>query len=179
MKPMMRSIIGIAPLMVLLCACDKMADSSRAVQSVTHKAFNDTRSSWKDFFTYHPPAEDPLPQTRYCYQMQSDIVCYDSQQSSLTAKMVGFQEGETISWVQPGGGALGASGGAPIALRPVAPQKTLNKTPSINDFLPNLNFRSGGAASSATQAPEPVQGSIDVKSLPPINSVAKVGQAIN
>lgn len=153
-------------------ACDKIADSSQAVQSVTHHAFNNTKSSWRDFLTYHPPLPQPLPQTRYCYQMQSDLVCYDSEQLALTSKLVGYQDGESISWVQPGGGSLGASGGEAVALRPVPKQATLNPTPSINDFLPELNFMRRGQASVA-----PTQGSIEVQSLPPINSVAKVGTA--
>lgn len=106
-----------------LTACDKIADQSRAVQSVTKHAFEDTKASWRDFFMYHPPVPDSLPQTRYCYQMQSDIVCYDSEQRQLTSKLIGYQDGENISWVQPGGGSLGASGGEPIALRPM-PAKT-------------------------------------------------------
>lgn len=108
-----------AALVVLgLSACDKIVDTSRAAESITRNAFEDTRSSWADFFTYHPEQPESLPQTRYCYQLQSDIVCYDSQQTNLTAKLVGYQDGERHSWVQPGGGSLGASGGEPIALRP-------------------------------------------------------------
>lgn len=107
--------------------CDKLADSSRAVQSVTKHAFADTTSSWRDFFTYHPPVEPPLPQTRYCYQAQSDIVCYDSEQSQLTSKLVGYQHGDAVAWVQPGGGSTGASGGAPEALRPPTVQARVSQ----------------------------------------------------
>lgn len=105
-------------LALLLSGCDKFVHSSKEAQSVTMHAFSDTKDSWKEFFTYHPPQPDPLPQTRYCYQFQSDIVCYDSVQKNQTAKLIGYQDGENISWVQPGGGSLGASGGPPIALRP-------------------------------------------------------------
>lgn len=166
-------------------ACDHVADTSRAAQSVTYRAVNDAKSSWREFFTYHPPMPDPLPQTRYCYQMQSDVVCYDSQQAGLTSKLVGFQEGETISWVQPGGGALGVSGGEPVALRPTPKNYSQNPTPSINDFLPDLDLKYHGgtakrpSASSSTSNTAPVEGVIDVSNLPPINSVAKVGQKIN
>lgn len=110
------------PLLVLMAtsaACDRVVDSSKSVQTVTMRAFNDTKASWKDFFTYHPPQPPSLPQTRYCYQMQSDIVCYDSEQVALTSKLIGYQDGESISWVQPGGGSLGASGGTAVALRQV------------------------------------------------------------
>lgn len=114
---------GVA-MLATLTGCDKVADTSRSVQSVTKRAFEDTKSSWRDFFTYHPAMPDPLPQTRYCYQTQSDIVCYDSEQPRLTSKLIGYQDGENLSWVQPGGGSLGASGGDAIALRPLAPQPT-------------------------------------------------------
>lgn len=157
---------------MLVAACDKVAGVSRAAQETTRNTFNDTKSSWRDFFTYHPPEPDPLPQTRYCYQMQSDVVCYDSEQRTLTSKLVGFQDGETISWVQPGGGSLGASGGEPVALRPVPKQNSSTNTKSMNDFLPFEwpTFPQPAPAS---------QGAIDVNNLPPINSVATVGKQVN
>ena len=117
-----------------LAACDKIADQSRAAQSVTKQAFEDSKSSWQDFFMYHPPTPAPLPQTRYCYQMQSDIVCYDSEQRQLVSKLIGYQDGENISWVQPGGGSLGASGGEPIALRPMPVRKTSNTPAPQPDY---------------------------------------------
>lgn len=126
MKNMLKANCAGALLVCLaaLSACDKLTDTSRAAQSVTQAAFEDTKSSWRDFFMYHPPMPEPLPQTRYCYQMQSDVVCYDSEQRQLTSKLVGYQDGENISWVQPGGGSLGASGGEPIALRPLPVKPT-------------------------------------------------------
>ena len=129
MKSIATPVCRAMPLVVLLfamaglSACDKATGASREVQSVTRKAFNETQSSWRDFFTYHPPQPEPLPQTRYCYQMQSDVVCYDSEQRAQTAKLLGYQDGENIAWVQPGGGSLGASGGPPVALRPQAPAR--------------------------------------------------------
>lgn len=191
MKPSMRMAAmsaAILPAFVLM-GCDKMSDTSRAMQETTYKAFNDTKSSWRDFFTYHPPEPPPLPQTRYCYQMQSDVVCYDSEQPMLTSKLIGFQDGETISWVQPGGGSLGASGGAPVALRPVPKRYSATNTKSVNDFLPFKWPDEGNAAasnsnnltpsSSATTYNAAPQSGIEVNSLPPINSVAKVGQKVN
>jgi hypothetical protein len=133
--------------MLGLTGCDKLADTSRAAQSVTKAAFEDTKSSWRDFFMYHPPMPDPLPQTRYCYQMQSDVVCYDGEQAGLTSKMVGYQDGENISWVQPGGGSLGASGGEPIALRPIPKQPV--RVAAQN----NYQVDTGPMTDSTTQAP--------------------------
>ena len=115
----MRAVACVVMLMLTATGCDKIANSSRAAQDVTRHAFEDTKSSWRDFFMYHPPVPDALPQTRYCYQMLTDVVCYDSEQPSLTSKLVGYQDGENIAWVQPGGGSLGASGGPPVALRPL------------------------------------------------------------
>ena len=135
------TVLAIAAMLVAFTGCDKMAESSKAVQSVTARAFNDTKSSWTDFFTYHPPLPEPLPQTRYCYQMQSDVVCYDSEQPRLTAKLIGYQDGERISWTQPGGGSLGASGGDPIALRPLPASNV--STSSHAQFVVN-NDSSGG-----------------------------------
>lgn len=171
-------VTGLLAIVVCLTGCDKVADSSRAVQSVASRTFNDTRDSWKDFFTYHPPAPEPLPQTRYCYQMISDVVCYDSEQPQLTSKLVGFQDGETVSWVQPGGGALGVSGGAPVALRPIPKNTSTTHTSSINDFLP-FNWPSSNTAANgaATVAPTSTSAdSISESNLPPINSTATVGK---
>ncbi|MDX2095911.1 MAG: hypothetical protein SFW64_08255 [Alphaproteobacteria bacterium] len=113
-----RAAVVAGLLLAGLSGCDKITDTSRAVQSVTLHAFNDTKASWTEFFTYHPPLPAPFPQTRYCYQLQSDIVCYDSEQPQLTAKLIGYQDGENRSWIQPGGGALGVSGGGAVALQP-------------------------------------------------------------
>lgn len=101
-----------------LSACDAMVNRSKASASITQRALNDATGVWTDVFTYHAPEEPPQPQTRYCYKMSSDIVCYDSVQPSLSAKLIGYQDGESRSWIQPGGGSLGASGGNPVALRP-------------------------------------------------------------
>ena len=103
---------------VCLSGCDALVDRSRASASLTQRAFTDATSAWGDLITYHPPQPPAKPQTRYCYKMSSDIVCYDSVQPGMTAKLVGYQDDEKISWIQPGGGSLGASGGNPVALSP-------------------------------------------------------------
>ncbi len=168
-RPTTPIITSLVLLMVMVATggCDKLTDSSRAVQSVTKNAFLDTKSSWRDFFTYHPELPDALPQTRYCYQMQSDVVCYDEQQRQLTSKLVGYQDGDNISWVQPGGGSLGASGGEPVSLRPLPVHKTaqvgMNDTYSVNTtaYPATTSSFSTGTISSTS-------GQIDVAPLPPI-----------
>jgi hypothetical protein len=118
---------GALSMMALVLAsatgCDSLVDRSRASASVTQKAFSDATSVWTDVFTYHPPAPPAKPQTRYCYHMSSDIVCYDSVQPGLTAKLYGYQDGDQQSWIQPGGGSLGASGGNPVAYQPVRDER--------------------------------------------------------
>lgn len=154
--------------------CDKVVDTSKAVQETTLRAFNDTKSSWKDFFTYHPAQPDPMPQTRYCYQMQSDVVCYDSEQTTLTSKLVGYQDGDNISWVQPGGGSLGASGGQAVALRPALPV-TGQAQQQQSTAIAQSGFSSGmidtGPVSSGTvvtnNTASTTNAGISVNNLPP------------
>lgn len=155
--------------MVVVAGCDKVADTSRAVQQVSMSTFNDTKSSWRDFFTYHPPQPDPLPQTRYCYQMQSDVVCYDSEQPMLTSKLIGYQDGENISWVQPGGGSLGASGGEAVALRPVSVQRAQTASSSYSavtavDPEPSASDRGNFTSRTVVST----KGQISVGNLPPV-----------
>jgi hypothetical protein len=104
--------------LMLLSACDNIVDGQRAAVSSINKSVNESVSLWSDLFTYHPPVPPQEAQTRYCYRMMSDIVCYDSVQPTLTAKLIGYQDGNKVSWVQPGGGSLGASGSNPVALQP-------------------------------------------------------------
>ena len=100
---------------VSLSACDKAMDGTDARAAVAGTMYSNFITTWTDAFTYHPPAKPLQPQTRYCYKNMDDIVCYDSVQPTLTAKLVGYQDGQNISWVQQGGGSLGASGGQPVA----------------------------------------------------------------
>lgn len=125
-----------------LSACDKVSDGARAVHDTTQRTLYDTRDSWLDFFTYHPPKPNQAPQTRYCYQMQSDVVCYDSLQPQQTSRLVGYQDGDHISWVQPGGGALGVSGGDAISMQ---------ASPSGNRGINNGEVYTGPATAPTDQ----------------------------
>ena len=102
---------------IALMGCNALVDTSNTAADITHNAYNDAIDHWRDVFTYRQKPGPQSPQTRYCYKMQTDVVCYDSVQPEQTAKLVGYQDGDQISWVQPGGGSLGASGGAPAAPR--------------------------------------------------------------
>jgi hypothetical protein len=141
---------------VTLSGCDAIVDGSKARASVTERAFKDAASAWRDLFTYHPKEAPNSPQTRYCYQMMTDVVCYDSVQPGLTAKLLGYQDGNRISWVQPGGGSLGASGGTPVAMK--APTK-LKYEHTIATNKP-LEY-------TATEAASPNAGDIEIIAMPP------------
>lgn len=108
-------MLGVAALL-LLTGCQKVEDTSRVAAGIAKKTVDNSRSYWADLFTVRDYTPQQ-PQTRYCYQMQSDVVCYDSPQPSQTSRLVGYQDGPTIGWIQPGGGSTGASGGPAVALR--------------------------------------------------------------
>jgi len=157
---MQRSVIKLVLIAVLALsatACDKMEESSRNAAAITKKTFNSSVGFWDDVFTYHPQKADNAPQTRYCYQMQSDVVCYDSVQPRSTAKLVGYQDGDNISWVQPGGGSLGASGGEPVALRAASSASMSRSTSSSNN---NSSFASSSTVDMSA-------GGISSSNLPP------------
>lgn len=101
--------------LVALAACQPIANTSNAAMDSGKRVATDTQNKWNSLFTYTPPKPEQLPQTRYCYQMQTDVVCYDSPQLKTTAKLVGYQDGANMSAYQPGGGALGVSGGEATA----------------------------------------------------------------
>lgn len=115
--PVLCQLMSSIALMAMVTGCDKAVDGSNAAASVTSRAFNDAKTTWRDLFTYHSKKPQPqMPQTRYCYQLQTDVVCYDSVQPNSTSKLIGYQDGTNISWFQPGGGSLGASGGDPVVM---------------------------------------------------------------
>lgn len=150
-----RRILPMIVLLAPLVACDEIRDTSDLAADSTKRTIYDAKERWKDLLTYRPRhmAQRPLPQTRYCYRMQSDIVCYDAPQQGITAPLVGYQDGPTISWYKPGGGSMGFS--APPA--PVAQAVTMQPVVS----------------SAATTAPSPVAGEVAVKPNPPFKKQVK------
>ena len=101
---------------VLLGACTQVMERSKHAAEVTKPVIDDTRKTWEGLFDYRPDTRvTQLPQTRYCYNTLTDIVCYDSAQAGTTSHLNGYQDGENISWVQQGGGSLGVSGGEATA----------------------------------------------------------------
>lgn len=125
----MARFIVLAVTAAWLAACTPTAQSAQQAGVTTRTLMQDNVDAWSGLFSYHPKDTRPqLPQTRYCYQMQADIVCYDSPQPNMTAKMIGYQDGSSISWVQPGGGSLGVSGGEPTAPHDSA---TMQVAPSV------------------------------------------------
>lgn len=96
-------------------ACQPMANTAGNAADATRRAVRDTESKWNHVFSYEKPKPAQLPQSRYCYKMQSDVVCYDSPQEQTSARLTGYQDGAAISAFQPGGGSLGISGGEATA----------------------------------------------------------------
>ena len=149
-----------ALLSVGVAACDKVDQGSRNAAAITKKTINNSVSFWDDVFTYHSKQADNAPQTRYCYQMQSDVVCYDSVQPRATAKLVGYQDGEHVSWVQPGGGSLGVSGGEPVAMRVASSASFGGRTSTSSGGAANVsnatvNVSDSGPISSSNLPPPP------------------------
>ena len=101
-----------ALLLLPIAACDEVSDTSKVASHSAKTVLHDTKEHWKDLLTYSPRKPiSPVPQTRYCYRMQADVVCYDSAQNTMASPLVGYQDGENISFFQPGGGSVGYSDG--------------------------------------------------------------------
>ncbi len=131
-----RKLYLFAPLL-LLAGCDAASHGSNRAADATQRAFHDTTEKWKGLFSYNPQKVPPqAAQSRYCYGFQTDIVCYDSPQPNMTAKLTGYQDGANISSFQPGGGSLGVSGGEPTAMY---------RTEQVQTSLPQLQNQPGAA----------------------------------
>jgi hypothetical protein len=108
-----------------LSACQAVDNTTQAAASSTKQWADNTRRSFAGFFVLSPKPNPQLPQTRYCYQMQTDIVCYDVPQPNMTARLSGYQNGDQISFIRNGGGSLGFS--AP----PMADLQTLDAASGV------------------------------------------------
>lgn len=96
-----------------LTACDQVNNTSQALSVSSKQVVDNTRREFSGFWQLSPKPQPQLPQTRYCYQMQSDIVCYDTPQPNNIARLSGYQEGENMSFNRNGGGSLGFSASLP------------------------------------------------------------------
>ena len=122
---------------LVLAGCDSASHGSNRAADATQRAFHDTTEKWKGLFSYNPQKVPPqAPQSRYCYNIQADIICFDSPQPNMTSKLVGYQDGANISNFQPGGGSLGVSGGEPTAMY---------RTEEVRTSLPQLESAPGAA----------------------------------
>lgn len=92
-----------------LSACQAVDNTTQAASISTKEWTDNTRRSFAGFFVLSPKPKPQLPQTRYCYQMQTDIVCYDVPQPNMTARLSGYQNGDQVSFIKNGGGSLGFS----------------------------------------------------------------------
>ncbi len=92
---MKRYIVSCGVISQLLVACSNLEEANHAATTSLNNFKNDTGGAWRDLFSYNAKPRTPQPaSTRYCYQFASDIVCYDSPQPQLTARLVGVQGGE-------------------------------------------------------------------------------------
>lgn len=136
---------------LVLAACTPLAEGTQEAGHDFTSAMHDNIDAWSGLFDYTPRDKRPmLPQTRYCYQMQSDIVCYDSPQQHMTAKLTGYQDGRAVSWVQPGGGSLGVSGGEPTAPSEAV---TVQVAPSVGKVVSPVQTFSTASETSPTSPP--------------------------
>lgn len=109
MKGLSMRLWAMAMMVLALTACDATRDTSQSAANVSKQMIDETANSWRDLFTFRPRPGPQDPQTRFCYQMQSDIVCYDTPQTHMTSKLIGYQDGDNISYIQKGGGSMGVS----------------------------------------------------------------------
>ena len=106
-----------------LAACDQVNNTAQAVAKSSKEVVDNTRRGFAGFWTLTPKPQPQLPQTRFCYQMNSDIVCYDEPQPRNIARLFGYQEGNNMSFIRQGGGSLGFS--APLPEDAVMPARSV------------------------------------------------------
>lgn len=81
--------------------CTPLVEGAKHTAKTLEQARDETAESWTRLFTYHPtPTVEQPPSTRFCYQFQTDIVCYDAPQPQLTAKLVGAQNAQGSLLIQ-------------------------------------------------------------------------------
>ena len=154
----MRRILNVscAVMGFALAGCEAVRDASDHAADNSKKVIYDTKERWRDLLTYKPRTTPPQaqgPQTRYCYRMQMDIVCYDAPQIGLTAPLIGYQDGTHFSWYKQGGGSLGFS------LPPDAPAAVAENTSKQSPFKP-------AEPAVVKIAPSPTPGEVSVKQKP-------------
>jgi hypothetical protein len=165
--------LGVMVLAVSLAACTQLGDTSDAAATASKQAIGDTVDKWRDLFTYRRPRVAQLPQTRYCYHAQSDIVCYDSPQPGSTSPLVGYQDGANMAWFQPGGGSTGFSGGPATSRHPNGTIQPIG-APLVavhrDDANPHRTTIATSASATDTVLIEPAPDTIAVAPNPPFKN---------
>lgn len=155
--------------LVMLAGCTRVVEQNNQLATIAKPIIADTKKSWRNLLTYSPKNTTPqLPQTRYCYTTMADIVCYDSAQPTTTSRLYGYQDGENISWVQPGGGSLGVSGGEPMA------QASSDQA----HIAPNARLNSASSEISVTDV-APISSAAMTPTAPPPPAAVTVGSTKN
>ncbi len=87
--------------MIAIAGCTPLVEGAKHSANTLTQARDETAASWTQLFTYNPKPDVPqAPSTRFCYQFQTDIVCYDAPQPQLTAKLVGAQNAQGYMVIQ-------------------------------------------------------------------------------
>lgn len=147
-------VLCLISLMCLISACTPMAEGAQKTAQGLGEARDDVADSFRELFTYNPKPKTPQPSsTRYCYKFASDIVCYDTPQESLTAKLIGVQGPEgarVIAQPAPYEAAVSAYTpvyAAPVESLPGAPLDTSGPVGASNSSA-QIQSRDLGAASA-------------------------------
>lgn len=79
---------------LLLSACDALEQNAGRIGDDVKRNYDDTRYKVSDWIfsrdRNQPPPPPPIA-TRYCYRVQSDVLCYEREQPRLAAVLVGYQ----------------------------------------------------------------------------------------
>ena len=88
-------LLSLLPMLGALTACDAVERSARRAGHNVHMAYDSTRYKLSDMmFTRdeQPPHAGALVHDGYCYQLNTDVLCYPSAQPHLAHRLVGAQQ---------------------------------------------------------------------------------------
>lgn len=142
-------------LMMGAAGCTPLVEGAKHSAKTLEQARDETAASWTRLLTYNPEPNVPqAPSTRFCYQFQADIVCYDAPQPQLTAKLVGAQNAQGSMIIQQTSSYdYSAGSAAPVATVAAtsipAPYPVGIETQNLSSV--NRANENGGVQSSSSQ----------------------------
>lgn len=155
MKHLSGSFAWLSLLMIALAGCTPLVEGAKHSAKTLEQARDETAASWTQLFIYNPKPDVPqAPSTRFCYQFQTDIVCYDAPQPQLTAKLVGAQNAQGSMVIeQTSAYDYNASSSAPVATVAAtsiaAPYPVSITTQSQSSI--NRDYENAGVGQSSSQ----------------------------